>query len=145
MPLDLEILNRCRYAIFDLTDLGAQLVEMQEAKQKKIRSLLVYPVRERRNEPERGRRTVLSFDLPHFGYTNFAELRGCVWRFLTDGPAGRDVYPRTRFDPILDNDSRLENRAATVARGSESEVNRWKNSSGLGLSVVAKRRPERGA
>jgi tetratricopeptide (TPR) repeat protein len=108
MSYDLEILRRCRYAIFDLTDLGAQLVEMQEAKQNKdrIRTLVVYPVRERRNEPERGRRTVLSFALPHFGYVNFAELKTSVWRFLTDIPAGRDVYPRTIHDPALDKEVR---------------------------------------
>ena len=80
MDRDLEILARCKYAIFDLSDLGAQLVEMQEARQKQtaIETLLVYPVRERRNEPVRGRRTVLSFGLPHFGYSTFHELKGIV-------------------------------------------------------------------
>lgn len=101
---DIEILERCAYAIFDLSDLGAQLVEMQCAKQRHTRTetLLVYPVRERVNEPQRGRRTVLSFGLPHFGYMTFDELRGIVWRFLMGAPAGKDYPPRIIHDPVLD-------------------------------------------
>jgi len=108
MDRDLEILGRCKYAIFDLSDLGAQLVEMQEARQKQnaIRSLLVYPVRERRNEPERGRRTVLSFGLPHFGYFTLEELKGIVWRFLMDAPTEKDYPPRNIHDPVLDREIR---------------------------------------
>lgn len=101
MDRDLEILNRCGCAIFDLCDLGAQLVEMQEAKQKDIKTLLVYPVRERINEPARGRRTVLSFHLPHFGYSTFDELEGIVWRFLMDALSEKDHFPRVIHDPIL--------------------------------------------
>jgi hypothetical protein len=84
MDRAVEILDRCAYAIFDLSDLGAQLIEMQEAKQKhtSIKTLLVYPVRETGVEPERGRRTIQSFGLPHFGYTTFDELRGIVHGFL---------------------------------------------------------------
>jgi tetratricopeptide (TPR) repeat protein len=102
---DIEILNRCRYAIFDLSDLGAQLVEMQCAKEKPVtrtETLLIYPVRERVNEPQRGRRTVLSFGLPHFGYMTFDELRGIVWRFLMGAPVEKDHSPRVIHDPILD-------------------------------------------
>lgn len=108
MARDLEILNRCRYAIFDLSDLGAQLVEMQEADQKRrsTDSLIVYPVRERKNEPERGRRTVISFGLPHFGYSNFNELKGIVWRFLMDAPAEKDYSTRAIHDPVLDREIR---------------------------------------
>src|SRR5712692_594023 len=49
MDRDLEMLVRCRYAIFDLSDLGAQLIEMQVARQNPtaIQTLIVYPVRER--------------------------------------------------------------------------------------------------
>ena len=104
MDRDLEILGRCGFAIFDLSDLGAQLVEMQEARQKGIRSLLVYPVRGHVNEPERGRRTVLSFGIPHFGYSTFDELEGIVWRFLMDAPAEKDYSPRTIYDPVLDRE-----------------------------------------
>lgn len=101
---DIEILQRCAYAVFDLSDLGAQLVEMQCAKQTRIRTetLLVYPVRERVNEPQRGRRTVLSFSLPHFGYMTFDELRGIVWRFLMGAPVEKDHPPRVIHDPVLD-------------------------------------------
>lgn len=108
MDRDLEILARCAYAIFDLSDLGGQLVEMQEARQKQtsIRTLLVYPVRKRRNEPERGRRTVLSFGLPHFGYTTPYELKGIVWRFLTGMPTRREVPPRVIYRPMLDREVR---------------------------------------
>jgi len=108
MDRDLEIVNRCGYAIFDLSDLGAQLVEMQEARQKAntIKSLLVYPVRDRVNEPLRGRRTVISFGLPHFGYMTFDELKGIVWRFLMDAPVEKDHAPRAIYDPILDRQIR---------------------------------------
>ena len=86
MERAVEILDRCAYAIFDLSDLGAQLIEMQEAKQKhtSIKTLLVYPVRETGAEPERGRRTIQSFGLPHFGYTTFDELRDIVLDFLAE-------------------------------------------------------------
>jgi tetratricopeptide (TPR) repeat protein len=106
MKRDLQILDRCAYAIFDLSDLGAQLVEMQEARQKGINSLLVYPVRERVNEPERGRRTVLSFGLSHFGYLNFNELKGIVWRFLMGVTTYKDYSPRVIYDPVLDREIR---------------------------------------
>jgi len=106
MKKDLEILGRCHYAIFDLSDLGAQLVEMQEAVQKRIESLIVYPVRERRMEPERGRRTVLSFGLPHCGYRTFHELKGIVWRFLTEAPWIPEYIPRIIYDPGLDREIR---------------------------------------
>jgi len=103
---DLRMLGQCSYAIFDLSDLGAQLVEMQEARQKRIPTLLVYPVRERRNEPERGRRTVLSFGLPHFGYMTFDELKGIVWRFLWPAPTERDPVPRVIHSPEVDRHAR---------------------------------------
>jgi tetratricopeptide (TPR) repeat protein len=108
MPYDLEILRQCRLAIFDLSDLGAQLVEMREAAQnrERIDTLLVYPVRERRNEPQRGRVTVESFGFPHFGYRSFDELRGIVWRFVTKTAADRDYSPRLIHDPILDRELR---------------------------------------
>jgi tetratricopeptide (TPR) repeat protein len=106
MEWDLSILANCRYAIFDLSGLGAQLVEMQEADPKYIDSLIVYPVRERRNEPERGQRTVLSFGLPHFGYRTFYELKGIVWRFLTEAPVIGDYTPRIMYDPTLDCETR---------------------------------------
>ncbi|MBA3568416.1 MAG: hypothetical protein H0W28_03580 [Pyrinomonadaceae bacterium] len=108
MEWDLSILANCRYAIFDLSDLGAQLVEMQEADPKYTDSLIVYPVRERRNEPERGRRTVLSFGLPHFGYRTFNELKGIVGRFLMDEASmlGKDYTPGIIYDPTLDRETR---------------------------------------
>jgi len=105
---DIEMLDRCRYAIFDLSDLGAQLVEMQWAKQRhtRIDTLLVYPVRGRVNEPERGRRTILSFGLPHFGYKTFDELKGIAWRFLMEAPCELDHSPRIIHDPALDREIR---------------------------------------
>lgn len=117
MDRDLEILGRCGFAIFDLSDLGAQLVEMQEARQKHttIASLLVYPIRGHINEPERGRRTVLSFGIPHFGYSTFAELEGIVWRFLMDAPTERDYSPRVIHDPILDRE--IKRARASLSHG----------------------------
>lgn len=123
MDWDLRNLGRCDYAIFDLSDLGAQLVEMQEADQKRIDSLIVYPVRERRNEPERGRRTVLSFGLPHFGYRTFHELKGIVWRFLTDEASilGKDYTPRIIYDPILDRETRRARILLATGREDKAE------------------------
>lgn len=96
MDRAVEILGRCAYAIFDLSDLGAQLIEMQEAKQKhtSIKTLLVYPVRETGAEPERGRRTIQSFGLPHFGYTTFDELRDIVHVFLAGISREAAAVPR---------------------------------------------------
>jgi len=140
MDWDLAILGQCKYAIFDLSDLGAQLVEMQEAKQKKtmIRSLLVYPVRDRnrRHDPERGKRTIYSFGLPFFGYVEFEELRDIVGRFLHGGPTGEDWAPRKINDINLERHLRfirlyrgrrqfkkaleyLENECETVSQTSE--------------------------
>ncbi|MCH8296927.1 MAG: tetratricopeptide repeat protein [Chloroflexi bacterium] len=99
---DLMILHRCEAAIFDLSDLGAQLVEMQYAKNNGIRSLIVYPIRTRKNVPERGRRTVLSFDMNHFGYLDFQELRSVIWRFLLGGGIQRDYARRDVPDRELD-------------------------------------------
>jgi hypothetical protein len=79
---------------------------MQAANPKYTTSLIVYPVRERRNEPERGRRTVLSFGLPHFGYRTFYELKGIVWRFLTETPWIGEYVPRIIYDPYLDREIR---------------------------------------
>lgn len=123
MDRDLEILRQCRYAIFDLSDLGAQLVEMQEARQnsQSIDSLIVYPVRERRNEPARGRRTVLSFGLPHFGYVTFHELKGIVWRFLTDAPTTKDYTPRVIYDPTLDSKTRRVRVLLATGREDQAE------------------------
>lgn len=123
MEWDLSILANCRYAIFDLSDLGAQLVEMQEADPKYTNSLIVYPVRERRNEPERGRRTVLSFGLPHFGYRTFHELKGIVWRFLTDEASmlGKDYTPRIIYDPILDCETRRARVLLATGREGKAE------------------------
>jgi len=108
MDEDLRMVRQCRYAIFDLSDLGAQLVELQEARQNptSISSLIVYPARERRNQPHRGRKTVLSFSLPHFGYLSYDELKGIVWRFLTGAVTKRDVSPRIIHDPALDKEMR---------------------------------------
>ncbi len=104
MDRDIQMLYGCERAIFDLSDLGAQLVEMQAAKAhlKWDNILLVYPLRERSNEPQRGRRTVISFGLSHFGYLNFAELKGIVWRFLVGLPTKKDPTPRLIHDPVLD-------------------------------------------
>jgi tetratricopeptide (TPR) repeat protein len=53
--------------------------------------------------PARGRRTVISFGLPHFGYVTFYELKGIVWRFLTEAATGKvDYIPRLIHDPFLD-------------------------------------------
>jgi hypothetical protein len=122
MDTDLRIVDNCGFAIFDLSDLGAQLVEMQEARQKKIKTLLVYPVRERKNEPERGRRTVLSFGLPHFGYSAFEELEGIVWRFLMDVPVERDFSPRLIRDSILDRE--IKRSRMHLGRGDIREAKR---------------------
>lgn len=103
---DLRILNQCRHAIFDLSDLGGQLIEMEEARKKNIDTLLVYPVRKRVNEPERGRSTVLSFGEPHFGYRTFKELREIVWRFLTKMPLHHEYPPRDIADPNLSREMR---------------------------------------
>jgi tetratricopeptide (TPR) repeat protein len=157
MDEDLRILNRCAYAIFDLSDLGAQLVEMQEARQKhtSINSLLVYPVRERRNEPERGRRTVLSFGLPHFGYTTFDELKGIIWRFLADAPVERDYSPRFIHDPVLDREirrsrlafGRRDLRAAEqiITRVTRNERYTDSLEAWLQLALIVSRKPDRKA
>jgi hypothetical protein len=39
MDGDIRILNDCKYAIFDLSDLGAQLVEMEDARRTVISTL----------------------------------------------------------------------------------------------------------
>lgn len=106
MEQDLSILETCEFAIFDLSDLGAQLVEMQYAKNQSIPSLIVYPVRQRKNEPERGKRTVLSFDIDHFGYLTFEELRTVIWRFLLGSGVARDYPHRSVSDLKLDRSIR---------------------------------------
>jgi tetratricopeptide (TPR) repeat protein len=105
LPQDIDLLRECRFAIFDLSDLGAQLYEMREADEMRaqLNTLIVYPVRERRNQPERGRRTVVSAGFPHFGYQTFDELRGIVWRFLTRIGDLKEPAPRIIHDPVLDS------------------------------------------
>lgn len=106
MDQDLTILSQCERAIFDLSDLGAQLVEMHEAKEHGQPAIIVYPVRERKNEPERGKRTVVSFQLPHFGYLTFEELRNVIWYFLLGAGAFRDYPHRSLTNTDLDRQLR---------------------------------------
>jgi Flp pilus assembly protein TadD len=96
---DIQDLLECRHAIFDVSDLGGQLPEMWEAKRNldKKNIIIVYPVRKRRNVPRRGRRTILSFGLHHFGYTTLDELRTVVWRFLRKSTGEKTHYPPRRI------------------------------------------------
>lgn len=125
MDWDLAILGQCRYAIFDMSDLGAQLVEMQEAKQKQnmISSLVVYPVRDknRRHEPERGKRTIYSFGLPYFGYVELEELKDVIARFLHGGPRSGE-WPTHHVA-----DSELEKclRIVKLLRGKDELAKAW--------------------
>lgn len=122
---DLAILGQCRYAIFDMSDLGAQLVEMQEAKQKQnmISSLVVYPVRDknRRHEPERGKRTIYSFGLPYFGYVELEELKDVIARFLHGGPRSGEWPTRHITDPELEKCLRI----VKLLRGKDEFGKAW--------------------
>lgn len=125
MDWDLAILGQCRYAIFDMSDLGAQLVEMQEAKQKQtmISSLVVYPVRDknRRHEPERGKRTIYSFGLPYFGYVELEELKDVIARFLHGGPRSGEWPTRHVTDPELEKCLRI----VKLLRGKDEFGKAW--------------------
>jgi hypothetical protein len=84
---------------------------MQEAKQKQnmISSLVVYPVRDknRRHEPERGKRTIYSFGLPYFGYVELEELKDVIARFLHGGPRSGEWPTRHVTDPELEKCLRI--------------------------------------
>lgn len=153
LATDLQILRSCRYAIFDVSDLGAQLVEMHEAYQNRsdIDTLIVYPVRERRNQPQRGEKTILSFRFPHFGYRSFEELKGVVWRFVTK-TSNNDYSPRIVRDPILDRELRRARMLLSDQRWNQAQEvldhllrsNRYKGAveAWLQLALVAHFKPD---
>lgn len=85
MDEDRQMVSECGRAIFEVSDLGGQLIEMEEALRIGLRTLLVYAVREDEAlEPERGRLTITTCGHPFTSYVTTGELREKIRSFLLE-------------------------------------------------------------
>ena len=85
MEEDRQMVRDCGHAIFEVSDLGGQLIEMEESLRINLRSLLVYAVREDTGlEPERGRLTITTCGHPFTSYVTTDELRTKIRSFLLE-------------------------------------------------------------
>lgn len=83
MEEDRWMVDQCGRAIFETSDLGGQLVEMEQALRSHKPTLVVYGVREDEDlDPERGRLTVTTCGHPFASYVSFDELREKIRVFL---------------------------------------------------------------
>lgn len=83
MEEDRQMVRNCARAIFDVSDLGGQLIEIEEAFRLNKPTLLVYPVREDSDlDPERGRLTITTCGHPFISYVTFDELKEKIAIFL---------------------------------------------------------------
>lgn len=83
MEEDRKMVGACARAIFDASDLGGQLIEMEEAFRLHKPTLVVFPVREDKNlDPERGRLTLTTCGHPFTSYVTLDELKEKVRVFL---------------------------------------------------------------
>lgn len=83
MEEDRQMVRICARAIFDASDPGGQLIEMEEALRLGKPTLVVYAVREDKDlDPERGRLTVTTCGHPFTSYVTFDELKEKIRVFL---------------------------------------------------------------
>jgi len=83
MEEDRQMVGECGTAIFDASDLGGQLIEMEAAFHLHKPTLVVFPVREDKDlDPERGRLTITTCGHPFTSYVTLDELKEKVKVFL---------------------------------------------------------------
>lgn len=80
---DLRLLHNCKYAIFDVTEPGGELMEIGRCAEYKTHALLVYDSRGPATEPPKARTMLLeSGEHEHHSYGCFEDLKAVVEEFL---------------------------------------------------------------
>lgn len=149
MEEDRQMVRECARAIFDTSDLGGQLIEMEEMLRLNRPTLVVYPVREDSDlDPERGRLTITTCGHPFTSYAALDELkekirvfllgltepRGYVLREISDEEQESALYRIHSMVRDMRHDDARKAIDEMNSQGSEGVLDAW-----LALALIEQR------